>query len=107
MHHITCLPHASPILQPLAHHSSGVITALPSPELLPAPALPPHEHVHLAPGQAQDTLLEVVISAAMAAAPLEQVIDGEVVAVNDADVSAARLVSPASWVEVNMAQRPL
>ena len=100
-------PHASSVLQPLAHHSSGVITALPSPELLPALALPPHEHVHLAPGQAQDTLLEVVIGAAMAAAPLEQVIDGEVVAVDDADVSAARLVSTASWVKVNMTQWPL
>ena len=43
----------------------------------------------------------------MAAAALQQVVDGEVVAVDDADVSAARLVRPASWVEVNMTQRLL
>ena len=43
----------------------------------------------------------------MAAAPLEQVIDGEVVAIDDADVSAAGLMRPASWVEVNMPQRLL
>ena len=103
LHHIASLPHASPVLQPLAHHRSGVIAALPSPELLPAPALPPHEHVHLAPGQAQDTLLEVVIGAAMAAAPLEQVIDGHIDAVaQQADVGAARLVTSASWIEVHM-----
>ncbi len=43
----------------------------------------------------------------MAAAPLKQVVDGEVEAVDDADVSAARLMRPASWVEVNMTQRLL
>ena len=102
-----CLTLLSPVLEPLAHHRGGVVAALPRHELLPAPALPPNEPVHLAPGQPQDALLEVVVGAAVAAASLEQVIDGEVVAVNDADVSTARLVSPASWVEINMAQRPL
>ena len=99
-------PSASPGLQPLAHDRGGVVTTLPRPELLPAPAPPPHKPV-LAPREPKDALLEVIISAAVAAAPLQQVVDGEVVAVDDADVSAARLVRPASWVEVNMTQRLL
>ena len=40
----------------------------------------------------------------MTAAPLQEVDDGGVVAVDDADVRAARLVLASSWVEVDMTQ---
>ena len=101
-----------PRIQPLAHHSSRVITAQSSLEILPAPATSPQEPVghsqfrFLAHGA--NALLEVEVGPLVAAAPLEEIIDGHVEAVaQQTDVSAARLMTAAGRIEVHMTNRLL
>ena len=99
-----------PWLHPLAHHSSRVVAAQTRLEVLPAPAKSSQEpvssfrfRVHGA-----DALLEVEVGSLVAAASLEQVIDGHIEAgAQQADIRAAGLVTPASGIEVHMANRLL
>ena len=72
--------HLLPWVKPLAHHSSRVVTAQPRLEVLPAPAPSPQEPVgffrflvHCA-----NALLVVEVGPFVAAATLEEVVDGHV-----------------------------
>ena len=101
-----------PRIQPLAHHSSRVITAQPSLEILPATATSPQKsvgHIQLRfLTHGANAFLEVEVGPLVAAPPLEEIIDGHVEAVaQQTDVSAARLMTAAGRKEVHMTNRLL